>query len=54
LNWAVPPGHYQVALLYGGLDTLSEDGLQGKDQYHVLLWLGPARPLSVVRAWHEK
>ena len=51
LNWAVAPGHYQVALLYSGLGTLSQDGLQGEDKYHVLLWPGSAQPLQVLRSW---
>ena len=51
LNWAVAPGHYQVALLYSGLGTLSQDGLQGEDKYYVLLWPGPAQPLQVLRSW---
>lgn len=51
LNWAITPGHYQVALLYSGLGTLSQDGLQGEDTYHVLLWPGSAQPLQVLRSW---
>ena len=32
------PGQYSAWLLYGGLDTLSDDGLEGDDHYKVLLW----------------
>jgi len=32
------PGQYSVRLFYGGLDTLSDDGLDGNDLYKVVLW----------------
>ena len=32
------PGQYSVWLLYGELNTLSDDGLEGNDHYKVLLW----------------
>jgi hypothetical protein len=35
---AVSPGSYRVRVSYGALDTLSEDGLSGDDQYRVQLW----------------
>lgn len=34
----VAPGDYDVRVLYRGLDTLSEDGLEGEDSYEVDLW----------------
>ncbi len=34
----VAPGSYRVRVYYGGLDTLSEDGLEGEDRYHLQLW----------------
>ena len=41
------PGLYRVRASYGGLDTLSEDGLDGSDSYRVQLW--PSRgPGTVV------
>lgn len=36
----VTPGHYRARIYYGDLDTLSEDGLEGKDHYKVNLWPG--------------
>jgi hypothetical protein len=32
------PGTYNALIGYIGLDTLSEDGLEGDDSYHVFLW----------------
>ncbi|MEH0168482.1 hypothetical protein [Roseateles microcysteis] len=51
LDWQVSPGHYEVAVLYAGLGSLSQDGLEGTDQYHVLLWPGKERELAVLREW---
>jgi hypothetical protein len=39
---AVAPGSYHVRALYGGLATVSADGLQGDDRYVIELW--PASP----------
>ena len=41
----VAPGTYRVRVSYGGLDTLSEDGLEGDDRYRLQLW--PAPPIAV-------
>ncbi|WP_372342337.1 hypothetical protein [Streptomyces sp. KL109B] len=32
------PGNYAVRIYSHGLDTISEDGLDGEDRYHVVLW----------------
>jgi hypothetical protein len=32
------PGTYNALIGYKGLDTLSEDGLDGDDSYHIFLW----------------
>lgn len=32
------PGVYDALVGYKGLDTLSDDGLEGNDSYHVFLW----------------
>ena len=55
----VEPGTYRVRVCYAGLDTLSEDGLDGNDRYHLQLWLAsPVEPIVVkqrgasVRAGH--
>jgi hypothetical protein len=34
----VIPDWYRARLYYGGLSTLSEDGLEGNDTYRVVLW----------------
>ncbi|MFM9925522.1 hypothetical protein VLK31_21205 [Variovorax sp. H27-G14] len=34
----LPPGTYKVRLSGSGFDTLSEDGLEGRDHYLVQLW----------------
>lgn len=36
----VKPGTYRVRVLYGGLKSLSPDGLDGEDHYVVQLWAG--------------
>lgn len=35
---SVKPGYYVANLLYKGLNTLSEDGLDGDDYYKIVLW----------------
>ena len=39
-RFPLEPGTYRVRLSCSGLDSLSEDGLEGKDHYLVQLWLG--------------
>jgi hypothetical protein len=45
----VAPGLYRVRASYGGLDSLSEDGLEGSDRYRVQIWpsRGPGTVLVV-------
>ncbi len=43
----VPPGTYRVRLSVGGADSVSEDGLSGKDKYRAQLWLGAEQPVLV-------
>jgi len=45
----VPPGTYRARISYGSLDTLSEDGLDGKDRYRVQLWPGSAADPYVIK-----
>jgi hypothetical protein len=42
----IAPGMYRARIYYGGLDTLTEDGLDGEDHYRVVLW--PADPTPPV------
>ena len=39
---SVAPGTYRLRACYADLNTLSEDGLNGSDRYHVQLWPAPA------------
>ena len=45
----VTPGMYVVRVYYGGLDTIRDLGLEGDDHYRVVLWPGPARPVTVLK-----
>lgn len=45
----VEPGSYRVRVCYGGLETLSEDGLDGDDHYVVDLWRGEPADVRVVK-----
>lgn len=46
---SLPPGTYRARVMFAGLDTLSEDGLDGDDHYRVELWPGAAQTLSIVK-----
>jgi hypothetical protein len=43
------PGTYKVRLSASGLDTLSEDGLDGQDHYLVQLWQAPFEEPTVLK-----
>jgi len=47
---AVVPGTYRVRVYYGGLGTVSEDGLDGNDRYRVVLWPAAVGPVVTVKA----
>jgi hypothetical protein len=51
LDWHIKPGDYEVLILFGGLATTSDDGLNGQDHYKVLVWPGTLVPLTVARCW---
>jgi len=40
----VTPGEYRARIYYGGLDSLSPDGLDGQDHYRIALWPAPEGP----------
>lgn len=41
----VDPGNYRTRIFYGGLDTLSWNGLEGDDHYRITFWKGePIEP----------
>jgi hypothetical protein len=50
-GFTVPPGNYTVRALYRGLDTLSEDGLEGEDSYEIQIWKAPCVGLRILRRW---
>jgi hypothetical protein len=48
---AVLAGDLRALVLFGGLGTLSEDGLDGDDRYTVHLWPEKATGIVVHRQW---
>ena len=42
-------GPYRVRVCFTGLNTLSEDGLDGEDHYSIMLWPAPMAPLAVIK-----
>ncbi len=46
----VDPGTYRVRAYFGGVDTLSSDGLEGADHYRVVLWPAHSREPVVLLA----
>jgi hypothetical protein len=49
--FSVEPGDYTVRALYRSLDTVSEDGLEGKDSYLIQIWRSLCSELRVIRLW---
>lgn len=45
----VPAGTLRVRAYYGGLNTLSEDGLEGDDHYRVVVWPATPGPIEVIK-----
>lgn len=45
----VPAGTYRVRVSYANLSSLSADGLDGNDSYHLELWLAPSAEVSVLK-----
>jgi hypothetical protein len=45
----LPPGTYRLRAHFGGLDTLSEDGLDGDDRYRISLWPAVAGPVELIQ-----
>ena len=48
------PGTYRACVFYGGLDTLSEDGLDGDDHYRVVLWPGTRQEPLVLKRYERQ
>jgi hypothetical protein len=49
--FAVEPCDYTVRVLFRGLDTLSEDQLDGKDFYEIQIWKARCAGLRIIRRW---
>ena len=45
----VESGNYRVRVNFADLSSLSQDGLEGDDRYHLQLWLGTATEPFVVK-----
>jgi hypothetical protein len=45
----VCPGAYRVRVNYAGLNSLSADGLDGNDRYHLQLWPAPANQTVILK-----
>ena len=43
------PGCYRVRVSYGGLDTISKDGLERNDRYRLQLWPAPESELRILK-----
>jgi len=53
-TFKVEAGEYSIRALYRGLNTLSEDGLDGKDFYRVQMWRATAPQMfKVIKSWKE-
>jgi hypothetical protein len=51
IHLSVEPGTYQFSAWFSRLGSLTDNGWDGDDTYHIYLWRGPARPLLVRRRW---
>lgn len=47
----VAPGSYRVRVHTRGLETLSDDLLDGDDSYHVVMWPEEAREAAVIKRY---
>jgi hypothetical protein len=47
----VPPGPLTLLFRSYGLATLSEDGLDGRDRYEIVLWPGAHETVRILRAF---
>lgn len=51
---AVDPGTYRVRVCFSGLESLSADGLEGEDRYHLQIWPARLADVAVIKqraAW---
>lgn len=47
------PGTYRARAYFGGLNTLSDDGLDGDDRYRIVLWPAPFAPVEVLKQYAD-
>jgi hypothetical protein len=45
----IPSGAYRVRVGFEDLDSLSADGLEGTDRYHLQLWAAPMGPVDILK-----
>lgn len=45
----VRPGPYRIRVSFEGLGSLSADGLEGNDRYHLQLWPAPTGPIETLK-----
>jgi hypothetical protein len=45
----IPSGPYRVRASFEGLDSVSADGLEGNDRYHLQLWPAPMGPVEILK-----
>jgi hypothetical protein len=48
-----PSAHCCVRALFNGLDTLSDDGLDGKDFYRIQIFPANIQTLRIIKKWTE-
>lgn len=49
----VSPGNYRIRVYYGGLETLSTDGLEGEDHYQVAVWPEQYAGPKILKKWQS-
>lgn len=52
-RFPVPVGDLKARVVFTGLGTLSEDGLEGEDRYFVHLWPGKIESIRVLKQWND-
>ncbi|MGO1079726.1 hypothetical protein [Inquilinus sp. CA228] len=50
---SVPKGDLRAMVVFTGLGTINEDGVDGEDRYVVHLWPGESDGIAVLRQWDE-
>jgi hypothetical protein len=45
----IPSGPYRVRVCFEGLDSVSANGLEGNDQYHLQLWPSPMGLVEILK-----